>query len=163
MKHIIYGYDQEAFNRAALAHVEKLTFNTRSEYLAWVKQWKEDYRCLSVARRIERLNRYTTQPKIDRANKLIEKLNVQCPNEKYTEIVDRLANLSCPPSTAPTTASSSSTGSRAHTTSSCTCSWSERRASFEPPSNAPHESPPRKRWPNPSPTVKSGAFRWYIL
>lgn len=96
MKHIIYGYDQEAFNRAALAHVEKLTFNTRSEYLAWVKQWKEDYRCLSVARRIERLNRYTTQPKIDRANKLIEKLNVQCPNEKYTEIVDRLANLSMP-------------------------------------------------------------------
>ncbi len=90
MNSIIYGYDETAFNRAALAHVDKLTFNTRGEYLAWVAQWKEDYKHLSAARKIERLNRYTTQVKIDRADKEIAKLETVYLPAKTAEIKDRL-------------------------------------------------------------------------
>jgi hypothetical protein len=90
MNNIIHGYDKTAFDNAALAHVDKLTFNTRSEYLAWVAQWKEDYRFISATRKISRLSRYTTAPKIERANKLIEKINAEFPPEKYTEIANRL-------------------------------------------------------------------------
>lgn len=39
--------NQKAAHAAFMAEAsklsEKLTFNTRSEYFAWVKQWKEDY------------------------------------------------------------------------------------------------------------------------
>ena len=90
MNNIIHGYSKEAFNAAVAMHVDKLTFNTRSEYLAWVVQWKEDYRYISATRKISRLSRYTTAPKIDRANKLIDKINAQFPPEKYTEIDNRL-------------------------------------------------------------------------
>lgn len=40
------------FEKAARNHVEKLTFNTRDEYIAWVKQWKEDYKNLVTTRRV---------------------------------------------------------------------------------------------------------------
>lgn len=40
------------FEKAARMHVEKLTFNTRDEYLIWVKQWKEDYKNLTATIRV---------------------------------------------------------------------------------------------------------------
>lgn len=38
-------------------HAEKLTFNTREEYIEWVKQWKGDYNNVVLHHRIDRLFR----------------------------------------------------------------------------------------------------------
>ena len=45
------------------AHAEKLTFNTREEYIEWVKQWKEDYNNVVLHHRIDRLFRRSHQLK----------------------------------------------------------------------------------------------------
>jgi hypothetical protein len=48
MNKLIYRNQELDFNalfmEAAMNHTTKLTFITREEYLAWVKQWKEDYK-----------------------------------------------------------------------------------------------------------------------
>lgn len=40
---------QTAFVKSATDFSTKLTFNTREEYLTWVKQWKEDYKLILLA------------------------------------------------------------------------------------------------------------------
>lgn len=63
------GYTKEKFDNAVAAQVEKLTFNTRDEYLIWVKQWKEEYKYMVALRRDEKLDRFTLPDKIALAKK----------------------------------------------------------------------------------------------
>ena len=53
MNNLIYRSSNTNFNaefaRVAEQLSHKLTFNTRDEYLVWVKQWKEDYKNLTNA------------------------------------------------------------------------------------------------------------------
>lgn len=83
---MVYYSDAETFNAMAAAHVDKLTFNTRDEYLVWVKSWKEEYRYLVAARKIEKLARFTKTENIDRANKLIERLKSTIDSSRLLEI-----------------------------------------------------------------------------
>jgi hypothetical protein len=71
MNSILYTYDKKDFDSTVQAHVEKLTFNTREEYLLWVQQWKEDYKHILYLRKIEKLGRFTLPDKIKNAEKQI--------------------------------------------------------------------------------------------
>lgn len=60
MNNLIYRSSNTNFNaefaRVAEQLSHKLTFNTRDEYLVWVKQWKEDYKNLTNAIRNNRVS-----------------------------------------------------------------------------------------------------------
>lgn len=91
MQNIMYGNTSpKAFLAAAEKHVEKLTFNTREEYLNWVKEWKEDYKYLSAWQRIGKLHRFTKKEKVDRAEKQVAEIKVKFPHAKYNETVTRV-------------------------------------------------------------------------
>lgn len=62
----------ERFNKTVEAFVGTLPFATREEYLAWVKQWRDDYGLFSLETRLKRFSRQTSptnearnQPRID--------------------------------------------------------------------------------------------------
>lgn len=86
----MYEYDDKAFSDAVNKHVEKLTFNTREEYLDWVNRWKEEYRYLCLLRKIEKLQRFTLQEKIVNANKQVAILRSQFDHMKADEIIQRI-------------------------------------------------------------------------
>lgn len=93
---IIYGkYTKEQFDAAVQAHVEKLAFNTREEYLLWVQQWKEDYRHMLFLRRVEKLKRFTLKDNIEKANRQIALLETKFDRVKArklaAELSDRIA------------------------------------------------------------------------
>ena len=92
MKNALYKPNAASLNLAARKHVDKLTFDTRSEYLAWVAQWKEDYRYIVTARRIEKLRRFTAEPKIAAASVRIKQLEATIDKNKLIEIEARLGN-----------------------------------------------------------------------
>jgi hypothetical protein len=48
-------HSKSAFDDAAKAHVDKLKFNTREEYLLWVQQWKEDYKHILFLHKLNKL------------------------------------------------------------------------------------------------------------
>ncbi len=81
-------------NKLAEEYVQKLTFNTREEYLVWVKQWKEDMKIVTLyhtttkytfmkngCKRVDKIDRYTnklnkmpklTEPQVKRADELMD-------------------------------------------------------------------------------------------
>ena len=71
MNKLIYRSSNTNFNaefaRVAEQLSNNLTFNTRDEYLVWVKQWKEDYKNLANAIRNNRIAlRYKSARKPER-------------------------------------------------------------------------------------------------
>ncbi len=88
----MHKYDAIEFEAAAKAHAEKLTFNTREEYLAWVKQWKEEYRYVSALRRIEKLQRFTLPDKIKKAEKQIEQIEKKIDPVKAKDILRNITD-----------------------------------------------------------------------
>lgn len=46
----------EIFNKLANDYVSKLTFTSREEYLAWVKQWKEEFKIVEMQHKLEKWN-----------------------------------------------------------------------------------------------------------
>ena len=86
LKLIYGGYTKERFDNAVAAQVEKLTFNTRDEYLIWVKQWKEEYKYMIALRRGEKLERFTLPDKIASAKNKSVILHSQFDPIKIKEI-----------------------------------------------------------------------------
>ncbi len=81
MKNLVYkNYNtfNEELLKLAETHSKALTFITRDEYLIWVKQWKEDYKTVLQLHTIEkftrRRDRSTLQEKIDRFQKILDKI-----------------------------------------------------------------------------------------
>jgi hypothetical protein len=83
-----------AFNNAVESHLSKLTFNTRDEYLVWVKQWKEDYNLLVTEYKREFLT-FQSQPRKREDKRLIaERRLAKLPPaqpEKLAATKDRIA------------------------------------------------------------------------
>ena len=67
------------FMEAAMNHIAKLTFTTREEYLAWVKQWKEDYKNIVHFYTIEKYNSHpaTTEERIKWYANKVDKLKAR--------------------------------------------------------------------------------------
>jgi len=78
MLELIYRNRTEAFSpifiKIAMNHTSKLTFITREEYLLWVKQWKDDYKKISLLHRYQKLVHLRD---ISVRTEKIEKLNSQ--------------------------------------------------------------------------------------
>lgn len=99
MHTLIYRSSNTNFNaefaRVAEQLSHKLTFNTRDEYLVWVKQWKEDYKNLSNAIRNNRLvwkrDLAQQEEKIARLNEKLTKAP-DVPEEFYTTGIASLNN-----------------------------------------------------------------------
>lgn len=47
----------ELFNQLANDYASKLTFVTKEEYLAWLKQWKEDFKLVETQHKFEKWER----------------------------------------------------------------------------------------------------------
>ena len=86
-----------AFMSEAMAHSTALKFTTREEYLAWVKNWKEEYKIVEHKHKIDNLrqkrDRCVLQNKIDNYQKQLDKLPdlTEVQKAKYNEVVGRLA------------------------------------------------------------------------
>jgi hypothetical protein len=99
MKSLIYRGNSPfmtAFMSEATAHASTLKFTTREEYLAWVKNWKEEYKVVERVHRIETLtgkrDRCILPRKIDHYQKLLDKVPdlTDIEKAKYHEVVGRL-------------------------------------------------------------------------
>lgn len=83
------------FNAAVLEVIKHLTFNTREEYLNWVKQWKEDYHTILNSYKRGNLSWFINDPKHREDKKLaaenrLAKLPPDNP-EKVKEVMKRLS------------------------------------------------------------------------
>jgi len=86
-----------AFVSEAMAHANTLKFTTREEYLSWVANWKEEYKLIERAHKIDNLcwkrDRCVLPNKIEHYQKQLDKLSdlTDAEKAKYNEIVGRLA------------------------------------------------------------------------
>jgi murein L,D-transpeptidase YafK len=99
MNKLIYRSSNTNFNaefvRVAEQLSHKLTFNTRDEYLVWVKQWKEDYKNLANAIRNNRFVwKHDMAKKPERIAYFKAKLDkaIDVPSTFYTERISALNN-----------------------------------------------------------------------
>lgn len=86
MHNLIYRNKEHAFNGLIYDHVlaydaNKLKFNTREEYLDWVKQWKEDMKIIT--------HKHTLGCRTWKRDVCIRKDKI----EKYQKLVDRMPKL----------------------------------------------------------------------
>ncbi len=100
MKNLIYRGNapfMTAFMNEAVAHTSALKFITREEYLAWVKNWKEEYKIVERKHKIDSLcykrDRCFLQNKIDHYQKQLDAIPdlTDFEKAKYNEVVGRLA------------------------------------------------------------------------
>ncbi len=103
MKNIIYRNHATttfaaAFMNEAMAYSTKLEFNTREEYLAWVKNWKEEYKIVELYHKSCKLStaldRCQLQSKKDAYQKRLDKLPNMTEEQmaKYKEISGKIAS-----------------------------------------------------------------------
>jgi hypothetical protein len=63
----------ELFNQLANDYASKLTFVTREEYLAWRKQWKEDFKIVEIQHKFEKWDMMKSSCVLPRKIEMYEK------------------------------------------------------------------------------------------